>query len=118
MKRNLYQLLKDTSVVLNYRTKLLMSQRVIVTIAYLHQVYQDLRFDPDLKSMNVLCGEYTEDLVLCDFGLTRIVNRTELMTSNVGTLAWIAPEVIKKEKYTETDDIVILRYHLFLCMTI
>lgn len=42
---------------------------------------------------------------LCDFGLSRVVDRDRAMTSNIGTVSWIAPEVFAKKHYTEKADV-------------
>lgn len=38
-----------------------------------------------------------------DFGWTRVV--AENMTGKIGTYQWMAPEVIKGDKYTEKADV-------------
>lgn len=35
---------------------------------------------------------------MCDFGLSRVVD-VETMTGNIGTVAWIAPEVFQNKRY-------------------
>ncbi|DBA05031.1 TPA: hypothetical protein N0F65_000719 [Lagenidium giganteum] len=42
---------------------------------------------------------------LTDFGVSRSVSHQTTMTAEVGTLAWIAPEVLNGERYTEKADI-------------
>ncbi|MFN7130548.1 MAG: serine/threonine-protein kinase [Myxococcales bacterium] len=57
----------------------------------------------DIKPSNILTtrgGSYK----VCDFGLARIREDNATMTK-CGTPAWIAPEVIKRERYTEKADI-------------
>lgn len=42
---------------------------------------------------------------MCDFGLSRVLDDTT-MTKNIGTVAWIAPEVLNaKGEYTEKADV-------------
>mmetsp|Transcript_150818 Transcript_150818/g.420381 ORF Transcript_150818/g.420381 Transcript_150818/m.420381 type:complete len:289 (+) Transcript_150818:42-908(+) len=67
----------------------------------------------DLKSLNLLLAEPvlsgdTEPLVkVSDFGTSRIVAKVagEIMTRNVGTQHWMAPEVLKMELYDEKVDV-------------
>lgn len=41
---------------------------------------------------------------LCDFGLSRVLD--DAMTKNIGTVAWIAPEVLSsKGDYSEKADV-------------
>jgi serine/threonine protein kinase len=41
---------------------------------------------------------------LCDFGLSRVID--DSMTKNIGTVAWIAPEVLSsKGDYSEKADV-------------
>eukprot|EP01114_Cavostelium_apophysatum_P012644 TRINITY_DN2881_c0_g1_i4.p1 TRINITY_DN2881_c0_g1~~TRINITY_DN2881_c0_g1_i4.p1 ORF type:complete len:997 (+),score=287.22 TRINITY_DN2881_c0_g1_i4:2154-5144(+) len=102
MKESLYDTLRDNTLDLPMLAKLMLSRQVSVAVAYLHELELVHR---DLKSKNVLIGHSLDEVVLCDFGLARIVNRTEVMTSNVGTIAWIAPEVLSGQKYGEAADV-------------
>lgn len=36
---------------------------------------------------------------VCDFGLSRVVDDINTMTGNIGTVAWIAPEIFQNKKY-------------------
>ena len=64
-------------------------------MAYLHS------FDPpilhrDLKSQNLLLtAKYRTKL--CDFGLSRVKSLTKTM-SRIGTVQWVAPEVLREER--------------------
>eukprot|EP01119_Soliformovum_irregulare_P024948 TRINITY_DN9083_c0_g1_i1.p1 TRINITY_DN9083_c0_g1~~TRINITY_DN9083_c0_g1_i1.p1 ORF type:complete len:738 (-),score=215.19 TRINITY_DN9083_c0_g1_i1:14-1966(-) len=68
----------------------------------------------DLKSSNLLVASLSPDaeanVKITDFGISRIVDRTRTgfvrtMTRDVGTILWSAPEVLKREKYTEKADV-------------
>ncbi|RQM18965.1 hypothetical protein B5M09_008441 [Aphanomyces astaci] len=58
----------------------------------------------DLKSKNVLMGA-NWDAKLSDFGISRVASHDNTMTSNIGTVAWIAPEVLTGGHYSEKADI-------------
>ncbi|RHY34964.1 hypothetical protein DYB32_000539 [Aphanomyces invadans] len=58
----------------------------------------------DLKSKNILLSR-TWNARLNDFGYSRVTSQDDLMTMNVGTIAWIAPEVLTGGRYTEQADI-------------
>lgn len=47
--------------------------------------------------------------MLCDFGLSRVVDREHAMTAQVGTMSWIAPEIFKNKKYTEKVNVNLMR---------
>ncbi|OQS07120.1 kinase [Thraustotheca clavata] len=73
------------------------------SLVYLHS-FQPTIIHRDLKSKNVLLAEdWTAKL--SDFGISRVTSLEESMTSNIGTVAWIAPEVLTGGHYTEKADI-------------
>ncbi|EQC29802.1 TKL protein kinase [Saprolegnia diclina VS20] len=72
-------------------------------LVYLHS-FQPTVIHRDLKSKNVLLSE-TWEAKLSDFGISRVTSLEESMTSNIGTIAWIAPEVLTGGRYTEKADI-------------
>jgi serine/threonine protein kinase len=41
---------------------------------------------------------------LADFGLSRIIDYEEKMTGKIGTVAWMAPEVLQCKKYSAKAD--------------
>ena len=58
----------------------------------------------DLKSSNILVeGDKTK---LCDFGLAKIKNKIQKGQGNIiGTPNWMAPEILRGEKYMESSDV-------------
>lgn len=42
---------------------------------------------------------------ICDFGLARLKDFTTVMTANVGTIQWMAPEVLSGKSYSENSDV-------------
>lgn len=66
----------------------------------------------DLKSSNILVDE-NWNIKLADFGLSRIRKDRKLeRKSRVGTPNWMAPEVIRGEKYTDKSDV----YSFGMCL--
>ena len=57
----------------------------------------------DLKSQNLLIDEEWT-VKICDFGMSRTMSSTSTMTK-LGTLQWVAPEVLRNEKYSEKADV-------------
>ncbi len=71
-------------------------------MAYLHGL------DPpfihrDLKSQNILIADHWQ-VKICDFGMARVRSLGITMTK-LGTLQWVAPEVLRDERYSEKADI-------------
>ena len=56
----------------------------------------------DLKSLNLLLDD-SYRVKLADFGWTKGLEN--YMTGKIGTYQWMAPEVIKSQKYTEKADV-------------
>ena len=56
----------------------------------------------DLKSQNLLIGDNWL-VKICDFGMSRVRSLGVTMTK-LGTLQWVAPEVLRDERYTESAD--------------
>ncbi|OQR84511.1 protein kinase [Achlya hypogyna] len=73
---------------------------VIAGLAYLHELHVIHR---DLKAKNVLLGAQYE-AKLSDFGTSRQVVLDATMTAEIGTIAWIAPEILKGDRYSESAD--------------
>ena len=74
----------------------------------------------DIKTENMLIEKNRKGLVkkvyLTDFGLAKIIDSREEVTSKLGTLGYCAPEVIVKSPYNEAVDIwgVGITYYLLL----
>ncbi|TMW58370.1 hypothetical protein Poli38472_009929 [Pythium oligandrum] len=74
---------------------------VLEAVGYLHSFTPPI-IHRDLKAKNVLLSESYE-AKLGDFGVSTEW-RPDTMTAGVGTMAWIAPEVLQGERYTEKAD--------------
>ncbi|TPP60917.1 M3K12 [Fasciola gigantica] len=71
----------------------------------------------DLKSPNVLIGE-NDVLKISDFGVSREWNETSVKMSFAGTVAWMAPEVIRNEPCSLKVDVWsygVLLWELLTC---
>ncbi|KAK1947825.1 Serine/threonine-protein kinase STY17 [Phytophthora citrophthora] len=82
--------------------KIQIAYQIAQALTYLHSL-SPIVVHRDLKSKNVLL---TEDLdaKLTDFGASR-ERQEQTMTAGVGTMLWMAPEVMMAEHYDEKADI-------------
>lgn len=58
----------------------------------------------DLKPQNLLLDS-SGNLKIGDFGLSRFKSESESMTGHTGSYRWMAPEVVRNEKYDEKVDV-------------
>lgn len=84
---------------------------LVEALAYLHSLGVTHR---DLKPENVLVGDGLHDLKIADFGLSKLVHPRELMTQPVGTLSYVAPEVLSMQGYNRRADLWSLGVILYL----
>ncbi|KAI9914242.1 hypothetical protein PsorP6_006041 [Peronosclerospora sorghi] len=76
---------------------------ILEGVVYLHSFPSPI-IHRDLKSKNVLLSSSYE-AKLSDFGISREWQVDTTMTAGIGTMAWIAPEILQGERYTEMADI-------------
>ena len=72
-------------------------------LTYLHN-HNPTVIHRDLKSAGILLDE-SFNVKICDFGLAKLFDYSNTMTANVGTVQWMAPEVLRGLSYTEKVDI-------------
>ncbi|KAJ0394145.1 hypothetical protein ATCC90586_005023 [Pythium insidiosum] len=84
------------------KTKLKIALHVAHALAYLHSLDRVV-IHRDLKSKNILLSEEC-DAKLTDFGVAREWHDLTL-TAGVGSLLWMAPEVVLGEVYDEKADV-------------
>eukprot|EP00808_Paulinella_micropora_P004952 g2499.t1 len=85
------------------QTVRLLMYRLLDALKYLHDrgiVHRDL------KPENILCADATDDsnVLIADFGLSKFASVGEVMNMACGTLAYVAPEVLKLEGYDKSVD--------------
>jgi class 3 adenylate cyclase/tRNA A-37 threonylcarbamoyl transferase component Bud32 len=102
-KGSLRDVLADGSVKLSWATRLNVVKGIALGLAYLHSQQPAPILHRDLKSSNVLVDE-SWNAKIADFGLARMKQENATMT-RCGTPAWIAPEVVMRERYTEKADL-------------
>ncbi|KAG8463265.1 hypothetical protein KFE25_011262 [Diacronema lutheri] len=80
-----------------------LTRTIVSTMAYLHSQGVAHR---DLKPENILLATDAEDaaMKITDFGLSRLIDETSLMTTACGTPGYVAPEVITHEAYSTQID--------------
>ncbi|KAH3759444.1 TKL protein kinase [Pelomyxa schiedti] len=58
----------------------------------------------DLKTQNILLTD-TLQVKIIDFGTSRIIDTASMMTTNIGTVQYMAPELFENKEYTEKADV-------------
>lgn len=90
---------------LNERITKFLIYQILEALKYLHGKYIA---HCDLKPENVLLVERRSQfpqIKLCDFGFAKIIEDNSFRSSLVGTPAYLAPEVVKGERYNKTVDL-------------
>jgi len=102
MDGSLWDVLHHAALTLNFSQKLSIAVDIAEAMCFLHERGVIHR---DLKSGNILV-KFTNPISskLSDFGLSRIIDPQLKMTGNIGTVAWMAPEVLQNKKYGERAD--------------
>jgi serine/threonine protein kinase len=101
MEASVYDLLHDKKFEMDMEMKLDFAISTAKCMNFLHSCGVIHR---DLKSLNLLVSK-TYQVKVCDFGLSRVIDSKNQMTSNIGTVSWVAPELFAKKLYTEKADV-------------
>ncbi|XP_058126307.1 mitogen-activated protein kinase kinase kinase 13-A [Anopheles ziemanni] len=97
----LHKKLQDSGGIISPQQLVSWSQQIAHGMQYLHSHKIIHR---DLKSPNILIGE-NDVIKISDFGTSREWNEISTKMSFAGTVAWMAPEVIRNEPCNEKVDI-------------
>eukprot|EP01129_Flabellula_baltica_P012527 TRINITY_DN5661_c0_g1_i1.p1 TRINITY_DN5661_c0_g1~~TRINITY_DN5661_c0_g1_i1.p1 ORF type:complete len:1110 (+),score=254.45 TRINITY_DN5661_c0_g1_i1:25-3354(+) len=100
MECSLFDIVHDETLALSDADAVNMSLQIAKCMSFFHKCGLIHR---DLKSLNLLVNKHFQ-IKLCDFGLSRVKSK-EQMTSHVGTMSWIAPELLVAKSYTEKADV-------------
>ncbi|RLN20161.1 hypothetical protein BBJ28_00015130 [Nothophytophthora sp. Chile5] len=87
----------------NLKCKSLIALDIAEAMVYLHS-FESPIIHRDLKPKNVLLSD-TWEAKLTDFGISRERSEDQTMTAEIGTISWIAPEVLRGEQYSEKADV-------------
>ncbi|ELR15122.1 protein kinase domain containing protein, partial [Acanthamoeba castellanii str. Neff] len=98
---SMWNLLHDKSVRLDWKLQHKLLLDTAKGMNYLH-LFKPPIIHRDLKSPNLLVDSHF-NVKIADFGLARI--KAQLMTGNLGTCQYMAPEVITSATYSEKADV-------------
>eukprot|EP01125_Pyxidicula_operculata_P012537 TRINITY_DN411_c1_g1_i1.p1 TRINITY_DN411_c1_g1~~TRINITY_DN411_c1_g1_i1.p1 ORF type:complete len:630 (-),score=86.53 TRINITY_DN411_c1_g1_i1:240-2063(-) len=88
---------------LNFDRKVSILRDIAAGMDYLHSRNPPV-LHRDLKSPNVLIDQYWRGQV-ADFGLSRIHAANTSTMTHLGTPLWLAPEIVREERYSEKADV-------------
>jgi class 3 adenylate cyclase len=106
MKNGNLRHILSSSVKLGFNDRMRMLLHTAQGLQYLHDTVSPSIIHRDLKCSNILVDETNGvwTVKIADFGFARVKETNTTMT-RCGTPSWIAPEIIRGEKYTEKADI-------------
>jgi serine/threonine protein kinase len=88
---------------------------ISVALYYLHSRNPKV-LHRDLKSANCLVDKHNR-VKLCDFGLSKIYENSNLQTNSISTFFWMAPEYLQNGTFSDKSDIYslgILFWEIFM----
>jgi len=107
----LFRLLHERKdVLLTFKQQLKILQDIAQGMNYLHSLTPPI-IHRDLKSLNLLLSESVLGpadpilLKITDFGVSKNLSEPELMTGQMGTCHWMAPEVLSSQPYSLSADV-------------
>ena len=102
---SLFDLLHNKHLKLNEDRLILIAEDIALGMNYLHSRKV---FHCDLKSSNILVDS-NWNIKICDFGLSTVKSKLDRKKhkkeGRIGTPHWMAPEIMRSEKYDEFSDI-------------
>jgi len=108
---SLYHVIHDSPGQFDFGRRIKVILQTGAGVRYIHSLGLIHR---DLKSLNILvCEDW--NIYVADIGATRIAS--QLMTANVGTPIWMAPEVFTSQDYSQKADIYSFGMVLFEVIT-
>ena len=108
---NLFELLyKRPNIYLSWEFKKKILLQIAIGMNYLHTNDPPV-LHRDLKSLNILLtnkiekSSDTSDIKISDFGLSRLYQKSCILSGHLGTCYWMAPEIIVKKRYSTKVDV-------------
>eukprot|EP00727_Mastigamoeba_balamuthi_P008697 m51a1_g445 putative protein kinase (1022) ;mRNA; f:107863-111800 len=101
---SLYDLLYKKKMLPSPEKRKQLSLDIARAMAYLHQSTPTV-IHRDLKSPNILLDEKAEHAKVCDVGLAKVKETSQVMTGAVGTFYWMPPEMLRGHSYNEKVDV-------------
>lgn len=86
---------------LNPETVIFWGRQLLLGLQYIHHVRLVHR---DLKSANVFLTDNRTRCLVGDFGISKVLESTLFATTCVGTPAYMAPEIVRNDKYSSSVD--------------
>ena len=109
----LYNFLQNKQNKISWKFRLRILYEIAITMNFLHLNKPQI-LHRDLKTSNILLTENINgmnnecSIKINDFGLSKIINSIDMSKSGsdcIGTVEWMAPEVIKNNKYSNKCDV-------------
>lgn len=101
-KGSLFELLHQKKIILDDDRIVKLAKQIAMALQYLHR---KKILHCDLKSQNILLNE-DMTVKICDFGLARYKEKFQKDNhGKIGTPHWMAPEILRGERYDEAADV-------------